>query len=284
MIHQYVKTYLLFLTFLNAKIEERKAQFRKMTSIVFGTLPFPSQNGAQIVSKVASAAIAALFKRTGSIEANVRAEPVAKLLQGSVDGFDFIGKGMLMYNGLRIEGMELYVEAVSLDFSAIFKGQVTLRQPTQATMRIVLTEEDLTTSFNTPFIVEKLQKLAYQGQALNFQNTQISLNPDRTLRLQTQVRLGNASDCLNLDLTASLEVEERRKLQFVNVSYSGDEASVTLGQALLAHVNNLLDLDKFALDGMQLRVDRIRLRDNQIVFYGTAQIEHFPQRRSVKTD
>ena len=99
-----------------------------MTSIVFGTLPFPSQNGAQIVSKVASTAIAALFKRTGSIEANVRAEPVAKLLQGSVDGFDFIGKGMLMYNGLRIEGMELYVEAVSLDFSAIFKGQVTLRQ------------------------------------------------------------------------------------------------------------------------------------------------------------
>ena len=250
-----------------------------MTSIVFGTLPFPSQNGAQIVSKVASTAIAALFKRTGSIEANVRAEPVAKLLQGSVDGFDFIGKGMLMYNGLRIEGMELYVEAVSLDFSAIFKGQVTLRQPTQATMRIVLTEEDLTTSFNTSFIVEKLQKLEYQGKSLNFQNTQISLNPDKTLRLQTQVRLGNASDCLNIDLTASLEAEERRKLQFVNVNYNGDEASVSLAKVLLTHVNNLLDLDNFALDGMQLRVDRIRLRDNQIVFYGTAQIDRFPQRR-----
>ena len=250
-----------------------------MTSIVFGTLPFPSQNGAQIVSKAASAAIAALFKRTGSIEANVRVEPVAKLLQGSVDGFDFIGKGMLMYNGLRLEGMELYVEAVSLDFSAIFKGQVSLRQPTQATMRIVLTEKDLTDSFNTPFVVEKLQKLEYQGQSLNFQQTQISLNPDRTLRLQTQVRLGNASDCLNLDLTASLEVEDRRKLQFVNVSYSGDEASVNLSQALIAHVNNLLDLEKFALDGTQLRVDRIRLRDNQIVFYGTAHIDHFPQRQ-----
>jgi hypothetical protein len=250
-----------------------------MTSIVFGTLPFPGQNGAQIVSKAVSAAIAALFKRTGSIEVNVRAEPVAKLLQGSVDGFDFIGKGLLMYNGLRLEGMELYLEAVSLDFSAIFKGQVTLRQPTQATMRVVLTEEDLTTSFNTPFVVEKLQKLEYQGQSLNFQQTKISLNPDSTLRLQTQVRLGKDSDCLNLDLTASLAVEERRKLQFVNVSYAGDEASVNLGKALLNHVNNLLDLEKFALDGTQLRVDRVRLRNNQIVFYGTAQIDHFPQRQ-----
>lgn len=251
-----------------------------MTSIVFGSLPFPSQSGAQIASKAISAAIAALFKRTGSIDANLRVEPVAKLLQGSIDGFDFAGKGMLMYNGLRIDGMELYVEAVSIDFSAIFKGQVSLRQPTQATMRVVLTEEDLTTSFNTPFVVEKLQRLQYQGQSLHFQNTQISLNPDKTLQLKTQVRLGERSDFLNLDLTASLEVEERRKLQFVNVSYSGDEAATDLAQALIAHVNNLLDLDKFALDGSRLRVDRVRLRDEQIIFYGTAEIDRFPQRKS----
>jgi hypothetical protein len=251
-----------------------------MTSIVFGSLPFPSQSGAQIASKAISAAIAALFKRTGSIEANLRAEPVAKLLQGSIDGFDFVGKRMLMYNGLPIEGMEFYVEAVSIDFSAIFKGQVTLKQPTQATMRVVLTEADLTTSFNTAFVVEKLQRLQYQGQSLHFQNTQVSLNPDKTLQLQTQVRLGDSSESLNLDLTASLEVEERRKLQFVNVTYSGGEAATSLARALIDHVNNLLDLDKFALDGTQLRVDRIRLREQQIIFYGTAQIERFPQRQS----
>ncbi|MGH2412898.1 MAG: LmeA family phospholipid-binding protein, partial [Microcystaceae cyanobacterium] len=134
-----------------------------MTSIVLGSLPFPSQSGDQLVSKAVSAAIAALFKRTGKLEANVKAEPVAKLLQGSIDGFDFIGNSMLMYNGLPIEAMELYVQAVSIDFSAIFKGQVKLRQPTQATMRIVLTEADLTTSFNTPCVVEKLQQLQYQG-------------------------------------------------------------------------------------------------------------------------
>lgn len=251
-----------------------------MTSIVFGSLPFPNQGGDRLVSKAVSAAIAALFKRTGSIEANVRAEPVAKLLQGSVDGFDFIGQGMLMYNGLRLEAMELYVEAVAIDFSAIFKGQVSLRQPTQATMRVVLSEEDLTTSFNTPFVVEKLQRLQYQGQALHFQQTAMTLNPDKSLGLKTQIRLGDGTEAIPLDMTAHLQVEDRHRLQFINVTYRGDETAVALGKALIEHVNNLLDLDKFALDGTRLRIDRLRMRDKQLIFYGIAHVDRFPQRKA----
>ncbi|MGK7953784.1 MAG: DUF2993 domain-containing protein [Crocosphaera sp.] len=250
-----------------------------MTAVVFGTLPFPNQGGDQVVSKAVSAAIAALFKRTGKIEAMVRAEPVAKLLQGSVDGFDFIGNGMLMYNGLRIEGMELYVQAVAIDFSAIFKGQVKLRQPTQATMRVVLTEDDLTTSFNTPFVVEKLQRLEYEGQSLNFQKTEMLVNDDKSLTLRSQIQLGKTGETVNLDMTAQVEVEERRKILFTQVTYQGDEKAKDLGKALISHVNNLLDLDKFALDGTQLKVDRIRIRKKELIFYGIAKIDRFPQRK-----
>lgn len=250
-----------------------------MTAAVFGTLPFPNQNGDQIVSKAVSTAIAALFKRTGKIEAMVRAEPVAKLLQGSVDGFDFIGNGMLMYNGLRIEGMELYVEAVSIDFSAIFKGQIKLRQPTQATMRVALTEEDLTTSFNTPFVVEKLQRLEHEGQSLHFQKTEMLVNADKSLTLKSQIQLGKGGETLEVDMTSEIEVYERRKIQFVNVTYRGDEKAQNLGKALIDHVNALLDLDKFALDGTQLRVDRVRVRKKELIFYGIAKIDRFPQRK-----
>jgi hypothetical protein len=251
-----------------------------MTSIVFGSLPFPNQSGDQIVSKAVSAAIAALFKRTDKLEANVRAEPVSKLLQGSVDGFDFIGKGMLMYNGLRIEAMELYVQAVSIDFSAIFSGNVKLRQPTQATMRVVLSEEDLTQSFNTPFVVEKLQRLEYQGKPLYFQNTYMILNDDRSITLISEISVGQGMKPVHVEMTASIDIEERRKLQFVDVSYQGDDQGKELGQALIDHVNNLLDLDKFALDGMQMRVDRLRVKGKQLVFYGIAKINQFPQRKA----
>jgi hypothetical protein len=250
-----------------------------MTSFVLGNLPFTGQGGDQLVSKAVSAAISALFKRTGKVEANVRAEPVAKLLQGSVDGFDFIGNGMLMYNGLRIEAMEFFVQAVSIDFGAIFKGQVTLRQPTQASMRVVLTEADLTTSFNTPFVVEKLQQLEYQGKALYFQDTNLTLNADRTITIQTRVKAGTWAPVLEVNLTAELEVEDRHRIQFVNVTYHGSDEAIALGKAVISHVNDLLDLDKFAMEGTRLRIDRVRLRDRQLVFYGTADIQQFPKRK-----
>ena len=250
-----------------------------MTSVLFGSLPFPGQGGDQLVSKAVTAAIAALFKRTQRLEATVRAEPVAKLLQGSADGFDFIGQGLLMFSGLRVEAMELYLQAVSIDFGAIFKGQINLRQPTQATMRIVLSEEDLTDSFNTPFLVKKLQQVEYAGQALNFQKTQMTLNADKSLRMQSIIRLGETAEPVNVDVTAHLQVEDRRKLQFVDVAYGGDSQAVELAQVLIQHLNNLLDLDEFALDGLQLRIDQLRLRNKQLTLYGVAHINHFPQRK-----
>jgi hypothetical protein len=248
-----------------------------MVQALFGSTPIQAQSGDRLVSKVVGAAIAALFKRSDKVEANVRAEPVAKLLQGSVDGFDFIGNGMLMYNGLRIAVMELYLQAVSIDFSAIFAGQVKLRQPTQAVMRVVLTEDDLTASFNTPFIVEKLQRLQYEGQPLQFNQTEMTVTPDKTLAFESHVRIGDARHLTAVDFSAEIEVENRRKIQFVNVKYGGDEDSQNLAKALIDHVNNLLDLDKFALEGTQLRVDRVRIQKDALVFYGSARIDHFPK-------
>lgn len=248
-----------------------------MSAIVFGSLPFPGQSGDQLVSKVVTAAIAALFKKTDAIKVNVRAEPVAKLLQGSVDGLDFVGNGMLMYNGLRLEAMEFYLQAISIDFSAIFSGQIKLKQPTQATMRIVLTEEDLTTSFNTPFIVEKLQKLQYEGESLNFKNTQIIVNPDKSIKIESEITKGNSADVIKMDIKTELEVEGRTKIKFTNAEFNGDEESQALSKAILDHVNNLLNLENFKLDGTRLRVDRARVKDKEFVFYGTAEIDHFPK-------
>lgn len=248
-----------------------------MVAALFSGTSFQGQSGDRLVSKVAGAAIAALFKSSEKAEANIRVEPVAKLLQGSIDGFDFIGKGMLMYNGLRIEVMELYLQALSIDFGAIFAGSVKLRQPTQANMRVVLSRSDLTTSFNTPFVVEKLQKLKYQEQSLHFQNTEVSFGTDKSIRLQSEIAIGNSSEPVNIDITAQLQVEDRRKIQFVSVTYGGDQQAVDLGQAIIAHVNNLLDLDKFALEGTQLRVDRCRVQNDELVFYGWAGIEQFPK-------
>lgn len=252
---------------------------RTMISTVFGSLPFPNQGGDRVVSKVVTAAISALFKKSEQLAVNVRAEPVAKLLQGSVDGFDFLGKGLLMHSGLRVESMELYVQAVAIDFGAIFSGQVKLKQPIQASMRVALSETDLTDSFNTPFLTEKLKTIRHEGQPLTFRDTVFKINPDRSIQLVSQIHVGDRPHPTPVDITAQMEVENRKRIRFTEVTCAGDAASVELGTALVDYLNNLLDLDQFALDGMQIRVDQLRLRNQQMMLYGVAHIEHFPNRK-----
>lgn len=242
-------------------------------------IPFQAQGADQMVSKVVSTAIAALFKRSDRVEANIRVEPIAKLLQGSVDSFDFIAGGLLMYNGLRIEGLELFSQAVSIDFSEIFKGQVKLRQPTQSTMRVVLTETDLAESFNTPFVLKRLRLLEIEGKALDMRQIDVKISNEGMIQVTGQARLGETHEWKTIDFTARVELQERRKIQFVDAAYAGEPAAVELSRALVGHVNDLLDLDKFALEGTRLRVDRVRVREHKVVFYGTAEIDRFPKRK-----
>ncbi|MDX2273538.1 MAG: DUF2993 domain-containing protein [Cyanobacteriota bacterium] len=251
-----------------------------MTSILSG-LPFQAQSGDRLVSKVVGAAIAALFKQSETLNATVRADPVAKLLQGSIDGFELLASGLLMYNGLRLENLELYSQAVAIDFSEIFQGRVKLRQPTQATMRVVLTEQDLATSFNTPFVLGKLKLLQINGQPLSLRQVGVAISNDGSLHIQAEAQMDPAGEWIGIDFSTQVEVEDRHRIQFVQTTYQGDPASVALSQSLVEHVNSLLDLDKFALDGTRLRVDRIRIRDHKIVFYGSAQIDRFPTRKAV---
>ncbi|WP_017325151.1 DUF2993 domain-containing protein [Synechococcus sp. PCC 7336] len=249
-----------------------------MTAALFGGLTFDKQGGDRFVSKVVAAAISTLFQRTEKLEAQVRAEPVAKLLQGSVDGFDFIGRGLRMYNGLRIEAMELYLQSVAIDFGAIFQGRVKLKQPTQAVMRVVLTAEDLTKSFNTPFVVEKLQRLQIDGQQLSLRQTDVEITRDRELKLTTQVKLGDAAEWQPLSWTARLQVVEQHRIEFVDVKYEGAGELLDLGRALIEHVNEMLDLGNFDLDGTSVSIDRLRIQQEKLIFYGIAKIAHFPRK------
>ncbi len=104
----------------------------------------------------------------------------------------------------------------------------------------------------------------------------MTITEDRATRIKTSIGLGNLYQPIDVDFTANIEVEERRNIKFTNVKYNGNQELVDLGKSLIYHVNNLLDLDKFALENTQLRVDRLRVGKDNITFYGIAKIEQFP--------
>ncbi|MEO1592068.1 MAG: hypothetical protein AAFU71_12345 [Cyanobacteria bacterium J06632_22] len=96
-----------------------------------------------------------------------------------------------------------------------------------------------------------------------------------------EARAGTFAPFRDIDLAADLDIQERRKIQFVNVRFNDEDDILAneLGEAIIDHVNSLLDLDKFALDGTQLRVDKVRMRNKELIFYGTAKIDRFPEKK-----
>jgi hypothetical protein len=78
-------------------------------------------------------------------------------------------------------------------------------------------------------------------------------------------------------------VERRRRILFQDCRFEPDavpeslrEISQTLTDAMAEILNNMVDLDRFNLDGVTLRVNRLETQGKKLIFSGYAQIDRVP--------
>jgi hypothetical protein len=84
-------------------------------------------------------------------------------------------------------------------------------------------------------------------------------------------------------MTSTLAVERRRRVLFQNSQFEPEdipeslrETSQKLATALDEILNNMVDLDRFNLDGVTLRINRLETHGKKLIFSGYAQIERVP--------
>jgi hypothetical protein len=245
--------------------------------------------GEQMLNTVASKTIRHLFTQSESIDVSVRCYPSSKLLQGSIDSFKMSGSGLVIRREFRTEEMSFETDAVSLDFGSVLKGQLKIKQPTQAIAQVVLTEDDINNSFKAELVRKRLENLAIPaldeltgGQPISFTDVQVQLQPNNSLRLFAKADLPDHG-LVPISMTATLEVERRRRILFQNPTFQPDtvpeslqEISKTLTTAMAEILNNMVDLDRFNLDGVTMRINRLETQGKKLIFSGYAQIDHIP--------
>ena len=81
-----------------------------------------------------------------------------------------------------------------------------------------------------------------------------------------------------------MAVGKRRRVKFDEVQFAQDDIppelrdiSQDLTLALGEILNDMVDLDKFNLDGVKLRLNRLQTEGQMLLFSGYAQIERVPQ-------
>jgi hypothetical protein len=245
--------------------------------------------GEQMLNTVASKTIRHLFTQSESVDISVRCYPSSKLLQGSIDSFKMSGRGLVIRREFRAEEMAFETDAVSLDFSSVLKGQINLKQPTQAIAQVVLTESDINSAFKAELVRKRLENLSIPalsdlsgGKPISFTDMQVSLQPNNRVQLFAKADLPQHG-LVPISMSSTLVVERRRRLLFENSQFEADavpeslrEISQTLTSALDGILNDMVDLDRFNLDGVTLRINRLETQGKKLIFSGYAQIERVP--------
>lgn len=245
--------------------------------------------GEQMLNTVASKTIRHLFTQSESVDVSVRCYPSSKLLQGSIDSFKMSGRGLVIRRQFRAQELSFETDAVLLDFSSVLKGQINIKQPTQAIAQVVLTEGDINESFQAELVRKRLENLSIPalselsgGEPISFTDVQVQLQPNNGVRLFAKANLPGHG-LIPISMTSTLAVERRRRLLFENSKFEPDavpeslrEISQKLTDAMAEILNNMVDLDRFNLDGVTLRINRLETQGKQLIFSGYAQIERVP--------
>ena len=245
--------------------------------------------GEQMLNTVASQSIRHLFSKSDAIEVAIRCHPSSKILQGSVDSFKMTGRGLTIRRQFSVEEMSFETDAVMLDVGSVFSGKIRLRQPTQAVAQVLLSEQAINEAFTADLVQKRLKDVDLDvltqlsgGEPVSFRDVSVELRPGNKVAIAAKTDLPNRED-VPIAMVATLEIEKRRRLKFVDAEFQADgidadvrSLSETITTAFTQVLNEMVDLDRFDLDGVLLRLNRLEVEGKNLVFSGYAQIDHFP--------
>jgi len=245
--------------------------------------------GERMLNTVASKTIRHLFTQSESVEVSVRCYPSSKLLQGSIDSFKMSGRGLMIRKDFAVEEMSFETDAVAIDFSSVLSGKLSLKQPTQAVAEVTLSEAGINHAFKAELVQKRLQNLSLPaltelsgGKPISFSEIQLELLPNNQVRILAKADI-STGELVPISLTATIAVERRRRISFQNPKFEADavpesqrQISQTLSNALAEVLDNMVDLDRFDLDGVTMRINRLETQGKQLIFSGYAQIERIP--------
>lgn len=244
--------------------------------------------GERMLNAAASESIRRLFTKCESVEVSIRCSPSSKLLQGSIDSFKMSGCGLLIRKDFWVEDMRFETDAVSIDFGSVLTGKIRLKQPTQAIAQVTLTEAGINDSFRSDLVVKRMQNITEPalmnlsgGEPVSFTDVEVKLLPENKIQIFAKAALPN--NTVPISMTATVAIERRRRVSFQDPKFEPEAVPETLRGiseiltlAFAEILDNMVDLDRFDLDGVMLRINRLETQGNKLIFSGYAQIERFP--------
>ncbi|GAB4185292.1 MAG: DUF2993 domain-containing protein [Coleofasciculaceae cyanobacterium] len=260
--------------------------FNSLTDLIN---PTGSDWGERLLNTVASKTIRYLFTQSESVEVFVRCHPSSKLLQGSIDSFKMTGRGLVIRDEFRAEELSFETDAVLIDFNGVLSGKLVLKQPTQAVAQVTLSEAGINHAFQAELVKKRLVNLSLPAltdlsgaELVSFEVVQLQLLPNNRVQIWAKADL-SSGELVPISLSATIAIERRRRLVFCDPKFEADtvpesqrDISQSLSITLAQILDRMVDLERFDLDGITMRLNRLETQGQQLIFSGYAQIDRIP--------
>ena len=236
--------------------------------------------GEQALSKVAEAGFSSQLDAVEKLDVDIQTNPL-DAMQGKVDSVSVQGKKVVQ-GDLRVEEMEMHIDSIKIDAMSAAFGNIKLEKPTDATARIVLTEQDVNRALNSELMHNELQNLSIQVEGkpttVDVQQAEFSLPGNGKIGVNAKVFVQETGETDAVAFTAVPHLDRSRgTISLEDVQYSeGKDLSPEVTKTLRDKIRDLLELRDFALEGMSLRLTQLEVQQGRMTLQAQSHVESLP--------
>ncbi|HEY9760892.1 MAG TPA: DUF2993 domain-containing protein [Trichocoleus sp.] len=236
--------------------------------------------GDQAISKAVEVGLTTQLDEVENLDVNVQTNPLG-LLQGELDSVQIEGEGLVMKQDLRTEKLEVQTDGLAINPLKVAFGEIELTRPTNASAMILLKEADIDRAFNSDFIKRKLQglEISVNGQPtkVNTQQVEFRLPGEGKVAIAADVLLPDSGETKHISFSAVPKMAPSGQqiiLEDIQPSDNGEISELT--NCLVKSAGDLLDLRNFEIEGMDLCLNRVEIRQGEMELKADARVEKFP--------
>lgn len=215
-----------------------------------------------------------------SINVDVQTDLV-DMVQGQVDSVSIAGKGVVMQKNIRLQEVEMQTNGIGINLLSAIFGEIKLTHPTDATVRVVLTEEDINRALKSDYIRSKLPpfSLNVDGQivTLELKQIEIQLPGDGKIECSGQVLLheGNTRQLAFIALLHPRTSSQPLLLEAFHCT-PGEGISLEVIVPLMQKAKELVNLPYYELEGSAFRVKDMDVQKGSLTLLIEAYIKQIP--------
>jgi len=236
--------------------------------------------GEQALNKIAEVALASQLEEAERLEVRIKTD-LSKLAHGEVDSITIKIYGLVRQQNLRMEELQLQINHVTVKPLSALMGKIKLTQPSKGTVRIVISEDNLTCVFNSKSFYERLYpmqgSIGDQRGAICIQQLKCYLLADGYIAFNTDLTLGKSGQVQSVAFTVTPRIATDGQgvvLQDVH-STEGKQPPPELTAALAVQMSEVLNLHDFEQKGISLQIQRLEVTAGKLTLQAAAYIEQF---------